>query len=73
METDTLDDEVVFKIKMKTGETTTKMVIFKPANDFLEKFIPLTILLCEDKFEIPVRRDDQEVHLTSLSLSTKTI
>ena len=69
METDTLDDEVVFKIKMKTGETTTKMVIFKPPNDFLEKFIPLTILLCEDKFEIPVRRDDQEENCNESNLA----
>ena len=73
METDTLDDEVVFKIKIRTGQTTTKMVILKPVNAFPEKFITRTILLGEDKFEISVHRDDQEVHLTSLSFSTKTI
>ena len=62
-------DELFFDTK--TGQTTTQTVVFKPANDSLEKFIPRTKLLGEDKFEIPVRRDDQEVHLTSLS--TKTI
>ena len=51
----------------KTGQTTTQMVLFKPANDSLEKFIPSTILLDEDKFEIPACRDDQEVHVKSLS------
>ena len=45
--------------KTKTGQTTTQTVVFKPANDSLEKFIPRTKLLGEDKFEIPVCRDDQ--------------
>ena len=53
----------------KTGQTTTQKVVFKPTNDSLEKIIPRTILLAEDKFEIPVCRDDQEVHVTSLSLN----
>ena len=44
------------KILYKKCET----VVFKPADDSLEKFIPRTKLLGEDKFEIPVRRDDQE-------------
>ena len=35
MESDSLDDEVVFKTK--TGRTTTQTVVFKPANDFLGK------------------------------------
>ena len=45
--------------KTKTGQTTNQTVVFKPGNDSLEKFIPRTKLLGEDKFEIPVRRDDQ--------------
>ena len=31
MESDSLEDEVVFKTK--TGQTTTQMVVLKPAND----------------------------------------
>ena len=58
MESDTLDEDLVFKTR--TGQTTTQTVVFKPADDSLEKFIPRTKLLGEDKFEIPVRRDDQE-------------
>ena len=55
--------------RTKSGQTTTQKVVFKPVNDSLEKFIPRTILLAEDKFEIPVCRDDQEVHVTLLSLN----
>ena len=37
--------------KTKTGQTTTQTVIFKPANDSLEKFIPRTKLLGEDNLK----------------------
>ena len=59
--------EVVFKTK--TGQTTPETVVFKPANDSLEKFIPRTKLLGEDKFEIPVRRDDQEENCNESNLA----
>jgi hypothetical protein len=54
--------------KTKTGQTTTQTVIFKPANS-LEKFIPRTKLLGEDKFEIPDRRDDQEENCNKSNLA----
>ena len=53
----------------KTGQTTTQKVVFKPTNDSLEKFIPRTKLLGEDKFEIPVRRDDQEENCNESNLA----
>ena len=48
------------------------MVVFKPANDSLEKLIPRTKLLSEDKFEIPVRRDDQEEN-SNLAFTCKVL
>ena len=66
-ETDTKKSWVLAKIK--TGQTTTQTVVFKPANDSLEKFIPRTILLAEDKFEIPVCRDDQEENCNESNLA----
>ena len=45
------------------------MVVFKPSNDSLEKFIPRTKLLGEDKFEIPVRRDNQEENCNESNLA----
>ena len=59
--------EVVFKTK--TGQTTPETVVFKPANDSLEKFIPRTKLLGEDKFEIPVHRDNQEENCNESNLA----
>ncbi len=58
--------------KTKTGQITTQTVVFKPANDSLEKFIPRTKLLSEDKFEIPVRRDDQEEN-SNLAFTCKVV
>ena len=55
--------------KTNIGQTTTQTVVFKPANDSLEKFIPRTKLLGEDKFEIPVRRDDQEENCNESNLA----
>ena len=72
MESDSLDNEVVFKTK--TGQTTTQMVVFKPSNDSLEKLIPRTILLGEDKFET-VRRDDKKENCneSNLALTCKVV
>ena len=52
--------------KTKTGQITTQTVVFKPANDSLEKFIPRTKLLGEKKFEIP---DDQEENYNESNLA----
>ena len=50
----------------KTEQTTNQTVVFKPANDSLEKFIPRTKLLGEKKFEIP---DDQEENYNESNLA----
>ena len=67
MESDTLDEDLVFKTK--TGQTTTQTVVFKPADDSMEKFTPRTILLGEDKFEIPVCRDDHQENCNESNLA----